>query len=334
MDGVARLNGEGWEGLVALMTWCANRGGKLKPIRVNELKSRPAGGGFKEDDPALQTYRSLHHLLHAEELDSVLPNEVAGSLCILVRAGERRNYAQLSIASLDLFQLLLEKRLNEVQKTDIAGSPFWPNCWRKCVEGIASAAEFSPDSGVRQHALSMMTDLFLDKGGYLVPSDHLCGTLSDICIPLAGRCILMLQQGDRLVGTADEFMIEFELCIGLMFKPMRHHLQALSEGSGALRSVWQAVLIVLESLLGQKADDDNDAKPVIPSSLQSTMHNLANEHLRNAIVVLCSAGFLQSDDQKTPGDNITSSTWESIQRMGIKEVVLQEWKQAGFSDVQ
>jgi hypothetical protein len=329
VDGVSRLESEGWEGLVALLTWCADRGGKLKPVRINELKNRAVGGGFNEDDPALQSYRSLHHLLYTEELDAKIPNELIDSLCLLVRAGHYRNYAQLSMASLDLFQLLIEKRLTALQNatsSDVADSAFWSNCWRKGIEGMAFAAESSADSGVRQHALSLLTNLHLDRRGSFIPYNHLSASLSDVCVPLAGRCISKLQAGERLVGTADELMIEFELCIGLMFKPMRHHLTALSDGPEMLAIVWKSVLVVLEDILGGR---ENDQKQLIPASLQTTMHSLANEHLRNAVVVLFSSGFLQTGDKSAPGD-MASFTWESIQRMGVQGAILQEWKKAAL----
>jgi hypothetical protein len=330
VEGVARLGNDGWDGLISLMTWCANRGGKLKAARVNELKKKSVGGGFREDDPALQSYRSVHHLLHSDELGTKIPNELAACLGLLTRAGQLRNYQQLSMASLDLFPILIEKRLhaiNDNQTAEEDGPAFWSICWRRSIEDIASAAEFSPDSSIRQHALSMLTDLFLDKRGSLVPVDHLCGALTEVCVPLAGKCILKLQAGERLVAAADEVMIEFELCIGILFKPMRQHLQALSAGSGALALVWRSMLLVLEELLAERAGDS--AKPVLPASLESTMHNLVNEHLRNAVIVLCSSGFLNSESDAEP-DEITTSTWDSIKRMGIQESVLQEWKKSSL----
>jgi hypothetical protein len=178
---------------------------------------------------------------------------------------------------------------------------------------------------VRQHALSVLTDLFLDKNGGSVPPEHLSSVLSDVCVPLAGRRILKLQLGEGRFQSSDELMIEFELCIGLIFKPLRHHLQNLLKnpsGDGIL-SVWKSVLSALEELL---CDDDHKKKSLggssssltaapsedgrrkpgaaaagassaaaIPKSLRETMNNLANEHLRNAIEVLISSGILQSD---------------------------------------
>jgi hypothetical protein len=164
----------------------------------------------------------------------------------------------------------------------------------------------------------------LDKRGSVVPSDQLSNSLSEVCIPVAGKCILKLQMGQRLVGTADELMIEFELCIGLIFKPLRHHLSSLAaSGSSSLPLVWKSVLSVLENLLLDDASEET--KPVIPDNLITTMRNLANEHFRNAVVVLYSTGFLENGESRAPGD-ITTSTLDAAKRMGIGEDVVQEWQ--------
>jgi hypothetical protein len=122
-------------------------------MRVNEIKSHP--GGLNEDDPALQTYRSLHLVLHAPELSNNIPDDIVESIRTLVRAGESRNYHQLSIASLDLFESLLEKRLATYEgvrsSENLESSTFWRKCWRKSIEGIAAAAESSSDSVRKIH---------------------------------------------------------------------------------------------------------------------------------------------------------------------------------------
>jgi len=152
--------------------------------------------------------------------------------------------------------------------------------------------------------------------------------LSDVCVPLAGRCIVDLQMSEGRIHSSDELMIEFELCIGLIFKPLRHHLQNViaSEPTGGLPSIWKSVLSVLEELLG---DDRGESSPekqkVVPEGLILTMQNLANEHLRNAIIVLISAGVLMPDSS-APMD-VTSMTIESVGKMGISEAALREWKQ-------
>jgi hypothetical protein len=138
----SNLDEDGWEGLVSLMAWCAKRGGALKPISKN------GSSGLSEDDPALQCYRSLHLLLNTTELDHKIPCSVVWSLRCLIAAGGIRNYAQLSIASLDLLDILHEKKVNVARSLSVSSSDgsFWPTCWRKIIEGMAEAVECSVDS--------------------------------------------------------------------------------------------------------------------------------------------------------------------------------------------
>lgn len=178
----------------------------------------------------------------------------------------------------------------------------------------------------------MLTDLFLDKQCGQVPTQYLVAVLSEVCVPLAGRCITRLKMGTGMVTSADELLIEFELCIGLIFKPLRHHLKhALGTSSqGSLSTVWKAVLMVLEELLADRQheneqDEDHNVRRGIPDNLRATMNSLANEHFQNVIMVLISAGVLLADS-KSPGD-ITAMTWEAAKRMGISESSMQEWRQ-------
>jgi hypothetical protein len=132
-----------------------------------------------------------------------------------------------------------------------------------------------------------------------------------------------------MVTSADELMIEFELCIGLIFKPLRHHLKNALSTSSCLSSIWKSVLLVLEDLLVDKAQSEHppeERRCAIPESLRKTMNNLANEHFQNAIMVLISAGVLLADS-KSPGD-ITAMTWEAASKMGISDVSLQEWRKS------
>ena len=144
VDYLQSLGSEGWDGLVALLNWCANRGGYLKPVRYHDIEGRPA---FGEDDPALQAYRSLHLIINTNELVGNVPESIVESLVILVHVGERREYSQLSVATLDLFSLLLEKRLESLEHgTPSKVEEFWSSFWRKIVEGIAQAAEKASDT--------------------------------------------------------------------------------------------------------------------------------------------------------------------------------------------
>ena len=97
VDGLSQVDPRGWEGIFGLLEWCASRGGFPSPN---------SPGILADDDPSLQAFRSLHLLLHANELkDSVPPNVVTSIRC-LVEAGERANSARLSIAGLELLQVL------------------------------------------------------------------------------------------------------------------------------------------------------------------------------------------------------------------------------------
>lgn len=175
----------------------------------------------------------------------------------------------------------------------------------------------------------MLTDLFLHNRGKSIPPEHVCRALSDICVPMAGRRILRLQIRDPSVETSDQLMMEFELCIGLIFKPLRHHLQYLIESGGSFQGIWKAVLAQLEKLLGAN-ESSSKGEDTIPMKLRETMNNLANEHLQNAIQILLSSGVL-SKDGAAPGD-ITTHTWESIGRMGVSQETLAQWKEEAPSE--
>jgi hypothetical protein len=178
-----------------------------------------------------------------------------------------------------------------------------------------------------------------------IPADQLCIVLSEICIPVAGRRIVQLQiHRDPSIVSTDQLMMEFELCIGLIFKPLRHHihhiLQCNSGGSSRSSSIsstssstsylpviWLSVLSVLEDLLCDKTPVllyDNEPTPmpndeynsshydtnyvVVSDDLKATMNSLVNEHLQSAIQILLSMGVLRSDpsDGVDPGDIVSS----------------------------
>jgi hypothetical protein len=143
--------------------------------------------------------------------------------------------------------------------------------------------------------------------------------------------------GDPSVTTTDQLMMEFELCIGLIFKPMRHHLKGLNKSNGTSESnlflIWRSVLSVLEELLcdpqssvSEPSTPEQRKAVVIPDNLKATMDSLANEHFQNAIQVLISNRVISSEPQ-SPGD-ITALTWASVVRMGVmSDGDLQAWKQ-------
>jgi hypothetical protein len=176
VDGLMKLDNEGWEGLVSLMNWCAKRGGMLKPVHTYHVKAHSV---LAEDDPALQSYRSMHFILSTGELDNKVPFSVVGCVRTLVRAGESRKYPQLSIAALDLLNVLHEKRIAAMElgatSQPSASDAFWTTCWRKVVEGMAEAAEKSSDSVW----LSLVGCLSLP--GTIVDSSYLLSSFSTEC---------------------------------------------------------------------------------------------------------------------------------------------------------
>ncbi|KAL7574859.1 hypothetical protein ACA910_010694 [Epithemia clementina (nom. ined.)] len=317
VDGLLNLDQSGWEGLQALFNWCATRSCSLPQVQAPLTV-------LDEHDPAVQTYRALHLLLNSPGLESSIPCHLIDCLRTLVAAGDTRHYPQLCMASLDLLQLLNQKkvRLLDDQSAETA-ELFCTSCWRRIVEAMAEAAEHPRWSNVRQHALSMLTDLFLDRQNSLVPFTHLCKALSEICVPLAGRCIVSMQMGQGSIPSTDELMIEFELCIGLIFKPLRHHLKRGLAGhmESHVYPLWNAVLSVLEELLSPSLPDDGCG---LPETLRVTMHDLATEHLQNAVVMLVSTGVLDSPNSDS---GISRTTQDAVLRMGISRDSLECWMQ-------
>lgn len=123
-------------------------------------------------------------------------------------------------------------------------------------------------------------------------------------------------------------MIEFELCIGLIFKPLRHHLsRALTDHlESDVFPLWNAVLNVLEELL---APDDSQDRRGLSEALRKTMHDLATEHLQNAIVMLASSGVLLVDGPKSDS-GISNTTEAAVLRMGVSKDTLCGWMQTGL----
>ena len=150
VDGFSKVGGEGWDGLIALIDWCAARGGQLPPINTVGLVEHVT---LAEDDPAFQAYRSLHLMLNTEEVRDKVPHLVVRSLRHVIDAGESRGCYQLSIAGLDLLHNFLEQRggrflsLKEKKKIDdVSMEAFWSECWRPSLETMAHAGEAAGSS--------------------------------------------------------------------------------------------------------------------------------------------------------------------------------------------
>ena len=179
----------------------------------------------------------------------------------------------------------------------------------------------------------MLTDSFLDKRGSEAPPNHLCSALIEVCIPLASKRIVDLRSGNTEVDRADELMIEFELCIKLIFKPLRHHVRRVADTNGSVITVWKSVLGGLEELLRDEkptVPQTPDRRPLVSAELAMTMSELANEHLRGAIMFLVNSGLLSSD-AKSPAE-MTTVTWESVGKMGFCKNFVDEWKEAAKNE--
>lgn len=178
---------------------------------------------------------------------------------------------------------------------------------------------------VRQHALSMLTDLFLEKQAGFIPISHLCDSLGEQCIPLAGRGIVELREGRIKIENTDELMIELELCIGLIFKPLRHHLKdVVSEGEEILLLVWKPILNALTDILSDPSS--NGAKEAgLPAKALRSSNELTVEHLRNVVHVLTDFDILKAEPQSQ--DDITQLTWDAIESMPPCKDFVKEWKE-------
>jgi hypothetical protein len=327
VDLLTQINQEGWSGILGLVEWCATRGA----ISANDHSNT---GSLAEDDPSLQAFRSLHLILHAIELKDALGfdlwPQIIRSIRSLVQAGERGQCPKLSIAGLDLLQVL-NSRMDPIAAKDDK-SQHLLICWRPVLEAISDPAENSRNSGVRQQAISLLTDTLLDKNSRCIPVEGgLCNILSNICIPLAGKRITDLLRIPReMENDLEETLIEVELCISLLFKPFLHHLKALVTVKQEFVGMWISLLGIMTQLLGDEiASDQKFGKGhvVTRASLFSTTKELASEHLRNAVMVLAAMGVLIVDgDSKSESQEISSVTWAAIGSIGYCKPLLEEWK--------
>lgn len=143
VDGLSQVNARGWEGILGLLEWCASRGGLPNPQQPILI----------DDDPSLQAFRSLHLLLHANELNDSVPPSIVTPIRCLVEAGERANSTRLSIAGLELLQVLhlrLERSWGDEkvrnQSLSEAESKTLARQWLPILEAIAEPAEKSRNS--------------------------------------------------------------------------------------------------------------------------------------------------------------------------------------------
>ena len=137
-DSLSQINDDSLSAILDLLEWCAMRGGLPS--------GDPLGSkSLAEDDPSLQAFKSLHLILHDVNLKDSLrvehwPKIVASVRC-LVEAGERAMCPKLSIAGLDLLQLLLTRM--EPFITNGSDSQLIIKCWVPILEAIAEPGEKS-----------------------------------------------------------------------------------------------------------------------------------------------------------------------------------------------
>ena len=162
--------------------------------------------------------------------------------------------------------------------------------------------------------------------------DQICHAMGHLCIPLAGRRILELRQHGASSDDQDDIVIELELCIGLLFKPIRHHIKSIvSEGMEGLLSLWTPILEVLGTILNEagtemsESEESEDAVNAANRILKSS-NDLTLEHLRNVVMVLISYNILKAEPLQ-PND-ISDITWSAVSGMQYCKSHLDEWKQA------
>ncbi|KAG7356851.1 RalF-like Dot/Icm system translocated protein [Nitzschia inconspicua] len=292
--------------------------------------------GFAEDDPSLQAYRSIHLLLNSSEIKHQVPSVVGSCIEMIVVTGDRRNCSKLSIAGLDLLQLLsngIEASAIEKEEASLfdndSRSDYWKLNWVPVIESVARASRMSPNANVRQHALSMLTDSFLDKRGGLIPIGIICDVLAETCTPMAGTRIVEMRDGNLSPEHLDAMLIELELCIGLIFKPVRHHIKAvISADPPVLASLWFPTLDTLKMVMGEGSQDTGkDGSP--RSVMVKTVNELTMDHLRNIITVMISFGVLRSGEEGSVlKDDISEQTWNAISAMEFCRTAVAECKLA------
>lgn len=351
IDGATELSSDGWDGIMALCAWCANRGFALPPVPAGNIGKTV---GLSDDDPSLQVYRSIHFLLNVSEVNDSVPSTMVKPIRTLVSTGEVRHCPKLGIAALDLLHSL--SNMVEASAMEVYREPnyveipsYWDKNWVPILDSMAEACHSCSDGvsfflrpsmnglvfifvlgayffslnnlfqSVRQHALSMLADTFLEKQGSLIPVPQLCHALSEICIPISGRRISDLRAAGVDGENQADIIVELEACISLLFKPLRHHVQIIiKEGMPALLSIWGPILTVVKESLQSDSGESNE---VIKAS-----NELILEHLRNVVMVLINLDILEAESQDTGG--ITSVTWNTLSQIeGCKHFV-EEWKQA------
>jgi len=177
----------------------------------------------------------------------------------------------------------------------------------------------------------MLTDSFLDKQAVLLPVEILCEVLGKVCIPLAGERIIELRKGLKHTDQLDATMVESELCVSLIFKPLRHHMKMIiNDDPSVLLALWIPTLNVIKEILDESSteeDPSSESPPPSQKMIQST-NELTIEHLQNVIMVLISFGVLKAATEESTDDSISAQTWSLIEEMQYCKKFVDEWKNA------
>ena len=171
----------------------------------------------------------------------------------------------------------------------------------------------------------MLVDALIDRHSDAVSINELCHILTIICLPKAGqRFEALAKEHETVKLSSDEVMIEFELCISMVFKPLLHHIKKISSNPKELVLIWTSVLDVMAKLLDLPSSDKISSDP----SILQTTKELATERLRNALVVLVANGVLRCniDAEENPED-FSSLTWKRLGQIQYCEQHISDWKQ-------
>jgi hypothetical protein len=357
VNGLPVLTEQGWRGLLRLVAWCAARTGR-GTVQWSGGENRSSG--LADDDPGLKAYKSLHILVNIEE--NRLSSSIATTIEELIMATERSGCSKLCLAALDLLDSLQSGLASHLRSSgggcdeNMDGEAV--ASWEVVMQVIAKTARESknPVSNiiyinpprfywhadnsplmsqvVRLHALSILTDAFLDKKGSSISLQALSTVLPNVCIRFAAERLSWILSEEGLVDiSTEDIMIESEQCIGLIFRPFLHHSKRLAcyPDNSHLTLVWSAVLAAMESVLQSDAEVAvaGGESSTLVQDLRAPLKELACEHLRNAIMVLHAVGALKGDSDIS--GEMSSLTWASVSRMSFCTGYISEWKDSTSS---
>ena len=185
---------------------------------------------------------------------------------------------------------------------------------------------------IRQHGLSVLTDLFLDKQAGQLPTEILCEVLGKVCIPLSGELIQEIRRESIRPDELDVAMVEADLCVSLIFKPLRHHMKVVvSNDPSIFLNLWIPMLNVIGTILDK--DSEESSKSPSNEKMTSDIRELIVEHLRNVIMVLSSFGILKGSQEEYGDGSISDQTWSLIEDMVYCKKFVNEWKSAAANTV-